>query len=74
MRIRFTRDHHDTELWDAIYLSGSFVSVLGVWDEETIDAMFEDMGWRETIDNITNKGPESIDFIVDFKTGQFDFL
>lgn len=74
MRIRFTRDHDDTELWDAIYLSGSFVSVLGVWDEETIDSMFQDMGWRETIDNITNKGPESIDFIVDFKTGQFDFL
>ena len=75
MKIRLRRESffsHD--LWVASYVEGEDYIMLGVWDEETIDAIFEDMGWRETIDNISNKGPESIDFIVDFKTGEFNFL
>jgi len=74
MKIRLRRDSFDHDLWVASYVEGEDYIMLGVWDDQAIDGMFDDMGWRETIDNISNHGPESIDFIVDFKTGEFNFL
>jgi hypothetical protein len=73
---RFKSNDEEHEFWTILYCGDKICEgyKIGILHRETIDNIFMDMNYRETIDNITTlDGPGSDDFYLDLKNGTFTF-